>query len=106
MGKRGPGLNQHGGGKMLFTPELRRTLECSFQPLACECTLMPSGGLMVKIYDQATGNVAMLVENLPISHLTTTRAVAELVAELRYDLRTCVTPFGSLPSSLAVPYRA
>lgn len=91
---------------MLFTPELRRTLESSFLPLACECTLMPGGALMVRIYDQATGKVAMLVENLSISRLTTTRAVAELVAELRYDLRTCVTPFGSQPSSMALPYRA
>jgi hypothetical protein len=88
---------------MLFTPELRRTLESSFLPLACECTLTPSGALMVRIYDQATGKVAMLVENLTINHLTTTRAVAELVAELRYDLRTCVTPFGSQPSSVTLP---
>jgi hypothetical protein len=58
---------------------------------------------MVRIYDQATGKVAMLVENLTINHLTTTRAVAELVAELRYDLRTCVTPFGSQPSSVTLP---
>lgn len=80
---------------MLFTPELRRTLESSFLPLACECTVKPNGALMVKIFDQGTGAVAMQVDDLSIANLTTVRAVAELVAELRYDLRTCVTPFGS-----------
>jgi hypothetical protein len=80
---------------MLFTPELRRTLESSFLPLACECTVMPSGALMVRIFDKDTGRVAMQVDNVAIANLTTIREVAELVAELRYDLRTCVTPFGA-----------
>jgi hypothetical protein len=85
---------------MLFTPELRRTLESAFVPLACECTVRPGGTLMVRIFDPDTGRVAMLVEELSITHLTTIRAVAELIAELRYDLRTCATPFGSSPLSL------
>jgi len=91
---------------MLFTPELRRTLESSFLPLSCECTVMPGGALMVRIFDRDSGQVAMLVENVSIAHLTTTRAVAELVAELRYDLRTCVTPFGSQPTPLGVHLRS
>ncbi|MFJ3486891.1 DUF1652 domain-containing protein [Pseudomonas sp. NPDC090202] len=87
---------------MLFTPELRRTLECSFLPLACECTPLPDGALMVKVFDRDTGEVAMLLNNVSIAHLNTTRAVAELVAELRYDLRTGGVPFGSpLPHKLA-----
>jgi hypothetical protein len=87
---------------MLFTPELRRTLEDAFLPLACECTLTPGGGLMVKIFDVETGHVAMRVENIVLANLTTVRAVAELVAELRYDLRTVGTPFGSTPARFAV----
>ncbi len=83
---------------MLFTPELRRTLESSFLPAACECTVMPSGALMVTIYDKVTGKVAMQVDDVSIANLTTVRAVADLVAELRYDLLTSVTPFGSLPA--------
>lgn len=86
---------------MLFTPELRRTLESAFLPLACECTLMPGGALMVKIFEPQTGTVAMLVENVSIANLTTMRGVAELVAELRYDLRTCATPFGFNPAFFA-----
>jgi hypothetical protein len=85
---------------MLFTPELRRTLESAFLPLACECTVRPGGALMVRIFDRDTGKVAMLVEEVSISNLTTIRAVADLIAELRYDLRTCATPFGSAPLSL------
>jgi hypothetical protein len=45
----------------------------------------------------------MRVENVRIDNLTTMRGVAELVAELRYDLRTCVTPFGSTPAFFATP---
>lgn len=87
---------------MLFTPEMRRTIETSFKPLACECTLVPGDALMVKIYDPDTGRVALFAENVSIAHLTTVRALAELVAELRYDLRTCATPFGSTPSVFAM----
>ncbi|MFK3971953.1 DUF1652 domain-containing protein [Pseudomonas sp. NPDC087358] len=85
---------------MLFTPQLRRTLESGFLPLACECTVMPGGTLMVRIFQPDTGQLALRVDNLSIANLTTVRQVAELVAELRYDLRTCVTPFGSSPASL------
>lgn len=91
---------------MLFTPELRRTLESSFLPLACECIVMPSGALMVTIFDRDTGKVAMRVDNVLIARLTTIREVAELVAELRYDLRTCVTPFGASPSYMGVASQA
>lgn len=91
---------------MLFTPELRRTLESSFLPLACECTVMPSGALLVKIFEPDTGKIAMLVENVSIANLTTIREVAELVAELRYDLRTCVTPFGTSPSYMVTASQA
>lgn len=87
---------------MLFTPELRRTLECAFLPLACECTLTPGGGLMVNIFDVETGRVAMRVENIALAKLTTVRAVAEWVAEVRYDLRTVGTPFGSTPTRFAL----
>lgn len=82
---------------MLFTPELRRTLECGFLPLSCECTLLPEGALMIKIFDPGSGKVVMQVDKLSISHLATVRDVAQLVAELRYDLSTCTTPFGSAP---------
>lgn len=91
---------------MLFTPEMRRTIETSFLPLACQCTLMPGDALLVKIFDPDTGRIAMLAENVSIAHLTSVRALAELVAELRYDLRTCATPFGSTPAFFAVSGRA
>lgn len=87
---------------MLFTPEMRRTIETSFLPLACQCTLMPGDALMVKIFDPDTGRIAMLADNVSISHLTSVRALAELIAELRYDLRTCATPFGSAPAFSAL----
>lgn len=91
---------------MLFTPQLRKTLESSFLPLACECTVMPGGGLMVKIFEPDTGRIALRVDNVSIANLTTIRQVAELVAELRYDLRTCVTPFGTAPARLTIVGRA
>jgi len=56
--------------------------------------------LMVRIFQPDTGQLALRVDKRSIANLTTVRQVAELVAELRYDLRTCVTPFGSSPASL------
>jgi hypothetical protein len=100
-------INQQGRGiVMLFTPELRSTLECSFLPLACECTLLPSGALMIRVFDKATGDVAMQLQEVSINHLTTMRAVSEFIAELRYDLRTGGIPFGSTRPMMAALSRA
>ena len=90
---------------MPFTPQLRAILETSFLPLSCECTLMPEGDLIIEIFDLATGKVAMRLEHVGIEHITTVRAISELVAGLRYDLSTVVSPFGSAPAVLGIAGR-
>jgi hypothetical protein len=79
---------------MLLTPQLRHTIESSFLPLACECMLTPDGAMMIRIYDEVTGHVALRIDNLSVDSLTSVRAVSELIAGLRYDLQTVTTTFG------------
>ena len=73
---------------MISTLELRRIIEESFLPLDCQCTLLPTNALQVRVTDPATGRVDLLVTGISTATLVSPRAISELVAELRYDLAT------------------
>lgn len=73
---------------MISTLELRRIIEQSFQPLECQCNLMPGNSLQVRVTDPATGSVDLLVTGISTHTLVSSRAISELIAELRYDLDT------------------
>jgi hypothetical protein len=61
---------------------------------------------MIRVFDKDSGELAMLVQDISIKHLTTMRAVSEFVAELRYDLRTGGVPFGSSRAEMSATRRA
>ncbi|WP_025126748.1 DUF1652 domain-containing protein [Pseudomonas sp. PH1b] len=71
---------------MISTLELRRIIETSFLPLQCQCTV-GHGGMTVRICDPASGRVDLLVTGINTRTLTSSRALSELIAELRYDLK-------------------
>lgn len=71
---------------MLSTLELRHIVEQSFLPTRCECIVDPGAGLTVRIY-QGTSNLEnLIVTGIPVAQLNSGRAIAGLIAELRYDL--------------------
>ncbi len=72
---------------MISTLELRRIIETSFLPLHCQCTIGHDGAMTVRICDPASGRVDLFVTGIATRSLTSARAICELVAELRYDLR-------------------
>lgn len=71
---------------MISTLELRRIIEESFRPLECHCTLSPGNSLQVRVTDPETGSVDLLVTGISTNALVSSRAISELIAELRYDL--------------------
>ncbi|MBD1554185.1 DUF1652 domain-containing protein [Pseudomonas typographi] len=72
---------------MIPNAELRRIIESSFRPLACSCQMHPGGSMTVEVWDPATGQVDLLAVGLPIGELVNIRAVNNLVAELRGELK-------------------
>lgn len=72
---------------MISTLELRRIVETSFLPLHCQCTVSHDGAMTVRICDPASGRVDLLVTGIAVRTLNSARALSELVAELRYDLK-------------------
>lgn len=71
---------------MISILELRHIIECGFLPLSCICTSNPDGTLMVKVFEPSTGHVELLVTGVRTETLTSSRAIAELVGELRGEM--------------------
>ncbi|WCM48965.1 DUF1652 domain-containing protein [Pseudomonas sp. WJP1] len=71
---------------MISPLELRHTIECGFLPLSCTCTSNPDGSLMIKVFDPSSGQVELLVTAVTTEHLTSNRAIANLIRELRSEM--------------------
>ena len=71
---------------MISALELRHIIECGFLPLSCSCTLNMDGSLMVKVTDPASGSVELLVTGVSTTPLTSSRAIANLIGELRSEM--------------------
>jgi hypothetical protein len=72
---------------MIPTNEMRRIVESSFAPLCCHCTLNPGGTMTVEVSDPASGEVDLLMVGVNSQPLSNSRAIAELVAQLRAELK-------------------
>jgi hypothetical protein len=79
---------------MISILELRHIIECGFLPLSCTCTSNPDGTLMVKVFEPASGQVELLVTAIKTDKLTSSRAIAELIGELRTEMAVRRTKFG------------
>ncbi|WP_223546142.1 DUF1652 domain-containing protein [Pseudomonas sp. A-B-19] len=71
---------------MISTLELRHTIECGFQPLSCTCSVNPDGSLMIKVFDSTSGRVDLLATTVTTSQLTSSRAIENLIGELRSEM--------------------
>lgn len=71
---------------MISPLELRHTIECSFLPLSCTCTSNPDGSLMIKVFDPSSGQIELLVTAVTTEQLTSNRAIANLIRELRSEM--------------------
>jgi len=71
---------------MISALELRHIIECGFLPLSCHCTLNPDGSLMIKVFEPTSGRVDLLVTSVTTSGLNSSRAIANLIGELRSEM--------------------
>jgi hypothetical protein len=78
---------------MISMLELRHIIECGFLPFSCTCTANPDGSLMIKVFDPSSGQVELLVTAVTTERLTSSRAIAELISELRSEMVVRRTSF-------------
>ncbi|MFJ5254038.1 DUF1652 domain-containing protein [Pseudomonas sp. NPDC088414] len=83
---------------MISTLELRHIIECSFLPLSCSCTMNVDGSLMIKVTEPSSGQVELLVTGVSSRPLTSSRAIANLIGELRGEMIASKTSFHSSES--------
>ncbi|CAD5201436.1 DUF1652 domain-containing protein [Pseudomonas sp. FEN] len=73
--------------QVLSTLELRNIIESSFLPTRCQCSLGADESLTVKVFDRKSERVDLVVTGIQASTLDSSRAISDLIAELRYDLK-------------------
>lgn len=85
---------------MISTLELRHIIECGFLPLSCSCTMNVDGSLMIKVTEPSSGQVELLVTGVSSRPLTSSRAIANLIGELRGEMIASKTSFHSSESRI------
>lgn len=65
--------------------ELRHIIESGFLPLHCRCTASTDGELTLEVIDPASGSNLMM-GGISIATLGTSRAIAELIAQVKSEL--------------------
>lgn len=71
--------------------QIREILDSAFEPLNCECEVLPDGSLTLKIFDSQSGRVEMIVAGISTSKFYSIRQISELIAELRTEINVVKT---------------
>lgn len=80
--------------------ELRHIIESGFLPLECRCTTSATNELTIEILDRTTG-ANLAIAGIDIATLGTSRAISELIGELRGELSAVSQPNTHLPPQTA-----
>jgi hypothetical protein len=73
--------------------ELRHIIEDGFLPLSCSCSVNPDESLMIKVFEPSSGQVELLVTGVSTANLTSSRAIANLIGELRTEMAATKASF-------------
>jgi len=73
---------------MMSDVELRQIIESAFLPLLCQCTCSGDGLLTVEVHSAGCHDIHLSVAGIKTAPLTSNRAVSNLIAELRIEMRT------------------
>ena len=72
---------------MMSTLELCHIVESGFLPAKCKCTIDAKDQIMVQIFDRERGHADLLAAGIPVSSLNSSRAIANLIAKLKDELK-------------------
>lgn len=71
---------------MISALELRHIIESGLLPRSCTCTVNPKGALLIKMIEPSSGHVELFVPGVLASALTSSRAISNLIGELRIEM--------------------
>lgn len=71
---------------MISALELRHIIESGLLPRSCTCTVNPKGALLIKMIEPSSGQVELFVPGVLASALTSSRAISNLIGELRIEI--------------------
>ncbi|RRV10550.1 DUF1652 domain-containing protein [Pseudomonas sp. v388] len=80
--------------------ELRHIIESGFLPLECRCTSTTANELTIEIIDRSTG-ANLAVGGIDVATLGTSRAISELIGELRNEFTAMSQANTHLPHKIA-----
>lgn len=72
---------------MMSITELNRIMAAGFLPLSCDCSLNGDGSLRISVFEPASGRVDLLLTRVSPQGLDSVRSVANLIGELRTELK-------------------
>ncbi|MBK5356068.1 DUF1652 domain-containing protein [Pseudomonas sp. TH41] len=71
---------------MISALELRHIIESGLLPRSCTCSVNPQGSLLIKMIEASSGRVELFVPGVLASDLTSSRAISNLLGELRIEM--------------------
>jgi hypothetical protein len=71
---------------MISGLELRHIIESGLLPRSFTCSLNPKGSLLIKMIEPSSGRVELFVPGVLASDLTSSRAISNLIGELRIEM--------------------
>ncbi|HXR00851.1 MAG TPA: DUF1652 domain-containing protein [Pseudomonas sp.] len=72
---------------MISSLELCQIVESAFLPARCKCSVDSAGLMSVQLYSGRTGHADLLATGIATSTLTTSRAIASLISDLKAGLQ-------------------
>ncbi|MCK8688019.1 DUF1652 domain-containing protein [Pseudomonas umsongensis] len=73
---------------MISALELRYIIESGLLPRSCTCSVNPKGALLIKMVEPSSGAVELFVPGVLAADLTSSRAISNLISELRIEMAT------------------
>ncbi|MDD0997889.1 MULTISPECIES: DUF1652 domain-containing protein [Pseudomonas] len=73
---------------MISALELRHIIESGLLPRSCTCSVNPKGALLIKMVEPSSGAVELFVPGVRAADLTSSRAISNLISELRIEMAT------------------
>lgn len=70
---------------MLSHLQLRHLLESAFLPTKCKCEIDSKGSMTVHFINPRTSRVDLSVDGIVVSKLSSSRAIASLIGELKAE---------------------
>lgn len=73
---------------MISALELRHIIESGLLPRSCTCSVNPKGALLIKMVEPSSRAVEFFVPGVLAADLTSSRAISNLISELRIEMAT------------------